>query len=50
MPGGRYSAKEDRQAQHVADTYGGGKDAVSIGYAVVNKQRKKNKKGKKRRG
>lgn len=34
-------------AQHVADTYGGGKAAESIGYAVVNKRRsQKKRKGK----
>ena len=47
MPGRRFTAKQDRQARHVADTYGGGKAALSIGYAVVNKQ--KHKKSKKRR-
>ena len=25
MPGKRFSKKQDRQAKHVADTYGGGK-------------------------
>jgi hypothetical protein len=44
MPGRRFSAKQDRQAQHVADSYGGGKKALSIGYAVVNAQKKRKKK------
>jgi hypothetical protein len=43
MPGKRFSKKQDRQAHHVADTYGGGKKALSIGYAVVSKQKNKKK-------
>lgn len=50
MPGRRFTAKEDRQAQHVADTYGGGKDAKGIGYAVVNKRRSAKKRAKRRHG
>ena len=48
MPGKRFSAKEDRLAHHVADTYGGGKAALSVGYAVANKNRAKKKKKAKR--
>jgi hypothetical protein len=40
MPGKRrFTAKQDRQARHIAAHYGGGKRGRSIGYAVVNKQR-----------
>lgn len=50
MPGGRYTSREDRMAQHVANSYGGGKDALSIGYAVVNKRRGAKSSRKRKRG
>ena len=37
--GRRFTAKEDRMAQHIADSEGGGKDALSIGYATVQKRK-----------
>lgn len=46
-----FTPKEDRMAQHVANTYGGGKRALSIGYATVNKRRgmkRKRKRGRTR--
>ena len=43
MPGRRFSEKEDRQAQHVADSMRArgksAREARSIGYATVNKHR-----------
>jgi hypothetical protein len=41
MPGKgrRFTAKQDRQASHIAAGYGGGKRARAIAYATVNKQR-----------
>jgi hypothetical protein len=41
MPGKgkRFTAKQDRQAHHIAASYGGGKRALSIGYATVNKRK-----------
>jgi hypothetical protein len=44
-----FSAKEDRQAGHIANTYGGGKAAMSIGYATVNKRRGMKAKRKRKR-
>jgi hypothetical protein len=53
MPGGRYSAKEDRQAEHVADSERragkSAKEARSIGYAVVNKRKGKRRSRRKSR-
>ena len=46
-----FSPKEDRMAQHVADTYGGTKRGLSIGYGVATKRRgmkKKRARGRKR--
>lgn len=47
MPGKKFTKKEDRMAKHVADTYGGGKKALEIGYAVAQKRKKAKRKGKK---
>lgn len=48
MPGKRFTAKQDRQASHVAASERArgksAKEAKSIGYAVVNKQRAKRRK------
>lgn len=49
MPSSGFSPREDRMAQHVSQTYGGGKDALSIGYAVVNKRRGQSAKRKRKR-
>lgn len=48
MPGKghRFTAKQDRQAAHVAASYGGGKDAKSIAYATVQAQKNKKKRKK----
>lgn len=43
-----FTPREDRMARHVAQTYGGTKEGLSIGYAVVNKRR--GKQSKKKRG
>lgn len=52
-PGHRFSAKEDRQAKHIADSErAAGKspeEAKSIGYATVNKNKGRRKKGKRHR-
>ena len=43
MPKGRkrrFTAKEDRMAEHVADSEGGGDEGKRIGYATVNKRKK----------
>lgn len=41
MPKGRrFTAKEDRMAEHIAESEGGGKEAERIGYATVNKRKK----------
>lgn len=46
----RFTAKEDRQAKHVADSeHKSGKSAATakrIGYATVNKQKSRRKKAK----
>lgn len=51
MPGKghRFTAKQDRQARHIAAQYGGGKRGLSIGYATVNKQKAKAKRARKAR-
>ena len=43
--GHRFSAKEDRQAKHIADSEGGGEEGKSIGYATINARKKERKKG-----
>ena len=55
MPEGkkrRFTAKEDRQAKHIADSERkrgvSAKRAKSIGYATVNKQKSRTKKAKKK--
>lgn len=53
MPGkSRFTAKQDRQAKHIADSERkrgvSAKRAKSIGYATVNKQKGKAKKGKRK--
>lgn len=47
MPGKkhRFSKKEDREAKHIADSEGGGKEGESIGYATINARKNKRKKG-----
>jgi len=47
MPGKRFTKREDRMAKHVADTYGGTKKGLDIGWAVVQSRRKKKRKGSK---
>jgi len=52
MPGkSRFSAKQDRQAAHIAASERAkgmsAKEAKSVGYATVNKQKKAKRKGKK---
>lgn len=52
MPGKqhRFTKKEDRQAKHIADSEGGGKEGLSIGYATINKRKKsKRKKSRKKK-
>jgi len=44
--GHRFSAKEDRQAKHIADSEGGGEDGKRIGYATINARKKKARKKK----
>lgn len=52
MPGkkSRFTAKQDREARHIATNYGGGKRGLSIGYATVNKQKAARKAARKRKG
>lgn len=53
MPGKgkhRFTAKQDRQARHIAASMGGGKRGLSIGYATVNKQKAARKATRKRKG
>jgi hypothetical protein len=42
MPGRkrRFTAKEDRMAEHIAQSEGGGEEGERIGYATVNKRKK----------
>lgn len=42
MPGRkrRFSAKEDRMAEHIAESEGGGEEGKRIGYATVQKRKK----------
>jgi len=51
MPGGRFSEKEDRQAEHIRESEKkqgkSEKDAERIGYATVNKQKQEKKHDKK---
>ena len=51
MPGGRYTQKEDRQADHIKDSEKKSgrseKDAERIAYATVNKQKSEKKSNKK---
>jgi len=47
--GHRFSAKEDRQAKHIAASEGGGTEGKRIGYATIQ-ARKKQGRGKKGRG
>lgn len=46
--GHRFSKKEDRQAEHIAESEGGGEEGKRIGYATVqarkNKARKRGRK------
>jgi hypothetical protein len=51
MPGRkhRFTAKEDRQAEHIADSEGGGKEGLSIGYATINARKKSKRKKSHRR-
>jgi hypothetical protein len=52
MPGDRFSKKEDRQAEHIAESEekrGYSKEkAEQIGYATVNKQKQQGKDHKKK--
>jgi len=43
MPGKKhkFSEKEDRQAKHIADSEGGGEEGTRIGYATINKRKKR---------
>lgn len=38
--GSRFTAKEDRMAEHIAESEGGGEEGKRIGYATVNKRKK----------
>lgn len=38
--GRRFTAKEDRMAQEIADSEGGGEEGRRIGYATVTKRKK----------
>jgi hypothetical protein len=51
MPGKghRFTAKQDKTAHKIAARYGGGKRGLSIGYAIVNKQKSAKRKGGKKR-
>ena len=53
MPGGRYSAKDDRQASHIAASERArgisDKEARSIGYATINARKGRRGKRKGRR-
>jgi len=42
--GHRFTAKEDRMAEHIAESEGGGKKGLGIGYATVNKRKKAQRK------
>jgi len=42
--GRRFTAKEDRMAEHIAESEGGGKEGKRIGYATVNKRKKAQRK------
>lgn len=48
MPGKkhRFTKKEDRQAEHIAESHGGGKEGKSIGYATINARKKRSRKKK----
>ena len=47
MPKGkhRFSKREDREAEHIAESEGGGDEGRRIGYATVNARKKERKKG-----
>ena len=41
--GHKFSAKEDRQAKHIAESEGGGEEGKRIGYATINARKKARK-------
>lgn len=47
--GHRFSKKEDRQAEHISESEGGGEEGRRIGYATINARKKERKRGGRRK-